>query len=1789
MPGMKGEEPMNRHATGHRRRRSRASCAIVAFMMLLSLWGGMSWNMQEASAASRFDKIMDPELPSDFDADDTTNPYNNSKQKFLLAENNELTVYKSWDVGSDDTSTKNRWVSTFDNYTPGGSMKLMTGDNESDAQVKGGWEKVTADTSGQVTALNYLDSVAFDPNGTGRKDHIAYVGYYNGGNYLLVYDTVKKTWTTTQDLPGTYDANGLNYLISRSFYSITAGDYNGDGRDTIVVYVPSGGNSYGVAEYSYSKPSAYGKLELMGNSKRMLHGIYRQHSEIAQKTGCRDKLGCNLTTGDFDGDGIDDLGVISFGQEYSSAPKDADHRLYTPMVAAVFGDDHSKDSGGSSWSVVSSGKVQTTYTDLNKTREKINKKDTDVYESMRSPSISAGDIDGNGVDELVCSGFWCRIQDDGDTTGYNKGIDHGKITAAAVSATRNSINISGHQMSSNKWTQSTTARDEDYDVKVQISTECVAINGQRSAEHIFINGSLYEYSGASFTEVYTPEYFTKEDKGIGGSFVGSAGITDVVSGVFDGNDQGREQVMFVSTLREKKINYNDYYMTMGAIGGSKYDKETNIAGSYYDSNLDRDHYTIANKGDDVNNKRVNLCIAASDNDNDGLLGSFRDKKCIYTDPKNAAVLQAGPYFGTLEDLGGYDDPCETSYSLSTSFERGTSSGDSVSFGTGISGSLEISAAASLEISLQLGYSLDWNKTFEESVTESYKTSFTAQGHDQVIVSRIPVTVYRYDIYTPKAGGGYTVNEDGYSVSVPGKPVYFQMGISEYNEFVDEYNSKIDELSKDDEPKLKLKKISKDGSDLPDDNEGNPQNYWASWAAAGEGATNLSRSPLALTYNSGHSSSEWSTSTSATEATEMSHGFSFDSTLMAGAGIFGNNVKAGSYVSLEYMHSKGSFTTETEEKGSSGQVENLNEKTLMASGLPKSVIRAYGFNWEFGTWKRELTTKSGDYTPFFGYRVWNVKMPPQPPENLEADNSDTDGLHSVDLTWDPVDSKLVRGYNIYIKDGGEYRQINTELVKDTKYTVSDLDTNTNYIFVVTTEACTDVTGQDTNTTANSVWSEEASITTPRQGYHITLTHDRGSVITATGAEKEIQSGDEVFEGDAVSIKARASEGYTITQILLKKADGSELDITSTDGMFSFVVKGDTEVIVRSKKNVSESEIIYSASEHGSIVSAASGGQEFKSGAMVSDDVTFKAKADEGYVLKEWQITTGSSTQTFAANGSSTYSFGPFAAKHEVRAVFTTSDDPAVTRTITVDSSKGGSIRISDNDGNVYGASEGKVTVNVGTPLKITAVPDKHYVLRAWAGDFASVSAETTEISHTIYEDLTAGAVFFAPVKYKVSYSVNDPKLGSIDTDIGNGSIHVEDTKLTFKATPSDGARLEYWLINKGGTESKIMTKELKSSYEMELDVENTTHVTACFTPVEKYSLTIKTSDQGRISASDQKGRDLADGDTISYGDILKFEVSPADGYEFKALKINGEESKTDDSITVYSDITAEAEYIRIAADKDGNPAADVNVKLSPASAKYTGKAIRPAVAVTVGGKTLTAGTDYTVSYESNIAPGTGYAVITFKGAYKGTIKRAFTIKENTALYKSGLDRKLRITTKSTKVSVKWGKAATADGYDVFLTKCGTDFSRKPSVTTKKQAVSVAKVRGKKVSSSQCYKAYVKAYRMVKGKKQYIATSAMIHSAGSRNKYTNASGITGVPDTKVLKTGKTYQLKAKIKKADKKKPLIKKVHSPWLRYGTTDSAVAKVSSSGKITAAGKGTCTIYVIAPDGVRKTMKITVK
>ena len=58
--------------------------------------------------------------------------------------------------------------------------------------------------------------------------------------------------------------------------------------------------------------------------------------------------------------------------------------------------------------------------------------------------------------------------------------------------------------------------------------------------------------------------------------------------------------------------------------------------------------------------------------------------------------------------------------------------------------------------------------------------------------------------------------------------------------------------------------------------------------------------------------------------------------------------------------------------------------------------------------------------------------------------------------------------------------------------------------------------------------------------------------------------------------------------------------------------------------------------------------------------------------------------------------------------------------------------------------------------------------------------------------------------------------------------------------------------------------------------------------------------------------------------------------------------------------------------------------------YTGEAITPEVTVTLGAKTLTKDTDYTVAYSDNTNAGTATVTITGKGNYTGTKTASFTI-------------------------------------------------------------------------------------------------------------------------------------------------------------------------------------------------------
>ena len=178
----------------------------------------------------------------------------------------------------------------------------------------------------------------------------------------------------------------------------------------------------------------------------------------------------------------------------------------------------------------------------------------------------------------------------------------------------------------------------------------------------------------------------------------------------------------------------------------------------------------------------------------------------------------------------------------------------------------------------------------------------------------------------------------------------------------------------------------------------------------------------------------------------------------------------------------------------------------------------------------------------------------------------------------------------------------------------------------------------------------------------------------------------------------------------------------------------------------------------------------------------------------------------------------------------------------------------------------------------------------------------------------------------------------------------------------------------------------------------------------------------------------------------------------------------------------------------------------------------------------------------------------------------------------------------KIKVTWGKVKNADGYDVYMAYCGKDRERvvKSVKGANNLSVTVSKLKDKQINQKKNIKCRVLAYKKVNGKKVTVAKSIMIHVAGKKNEsVTDAKSIKLNKTSYVLTKGKKATIKASTVKKDKKRTLIN--HTPEFRYATTDSKVAVVSEKGKITAKGKGSCSVYVYAPNGCAQKIKVVVK
>lgn len=200
-----------------------------------------------------------------------------------------------------------------------------------------------------------------------------------------------------------------------------------------------------------------------------------------------------------------------------------------------------------------------------------------------------------------------------------------------------------------------------------------------------------------------------------------------------------------------------------------------------------------------------------------------------------------------------------------------------------------------------------------------------------------------------------------------------------------------------------------------------------------------------------------------------------------------------------------------------------------------------------------------------------------------------------------------------------------------------------------------------------------------------------------------------------------------------------------------------------------------------------------------------------------------------------------------------------------------------------------------------------------------------------------------------------------------------------------------------------------------------------------------------------------------------------------------------------------------------------------------------------------------------------------------------IKRNSAK----LNQQTSVSFKNKKITITWNGLQKVNGYDIFAEPCGTKITKKSlvkSVKSTKKTASIVKIAGKKLSTNKSYKVRIKAYRLINGKKVYIGNSQSLHVAGKSNKrYTNVKKTTVPKKSVVLKIGKQSRIKATLQKESKKKKLLPKSHGKTLRYYTTNSKVATVTSNGTIKAKKKGNCSIYIVALNGVKTKVKVTVK
>lgn len=705
---------------------------------------------------------------------------------------------------------------------------------------------------GNKNGFTIMDTAPVDAEGEGQKRYVAVLGYWLGGKRLELYIADKDG----NRVSNTYAIGGektLDYLEQADafedtgFVSVAAGDFNGDGKDTVIAYAPlmeSDSEQPQLWEFSIGSNMQLEKTGTVCNIFDILGtgNIATKHSNNGKVF--RNTPVVQMTTADTDKDSVDEL-VVTAGMNNTKA--DVNNRQ-----SRMFIYDNITEEEKSYW---------------NKTFELDTKGYNNGNQRLRWASSSVGNLvmTGSGADypEIITAG-WVdkKTNKDADlthdigayVTSCSKTTKKGNSAIGTYAKSEVPAIGSNGQPQVSGFTKDGHYRD---DVQSLVVVDTFAADGVNAKASVLIMDTIYTYeAGKGLNEEYRTDYFNHSDNGIGTSIITNGLVQDAVSGNFSGNEEGREQIVF--TTCQKRASKNQYfYKTYTYKKTGKSFWQCNSTG-----------YRISKKG----NAYTSLC--APDIDSDSTIARIKDVSLTYTEPEVLALLESTPYFSEVDegDIGN----SETAYGKENG--EGTSVSTAEGLTTNIVAGFEWSVddicagfvcGAGFETSVEQGYT--WETA--TSTTKKFSLNYSNDtGENQVIVYRRPVTTYRYEIKGTK---------DTMVLARQGTLLTSMLPVDEYNESAQSYE---------------LEEIADGTLATP----GNPFSYRSSTA----GLNNVAESKITTQYGKeGTVTQEFSTET------EQEKTFTYDlnASFTAYGLVFG--VKAGGGAGTTYSESQSTINTE----------------------------------------------------------------------------------------------------------------------------------------------------------------------------------------------------------------------------------------------------------------------------------------------------------------------------------------------------------------------------------------------------------------------------------------------------------------------------------------------------------------------------------------------------------------------------------------------------------------------------------------------------------------------------------------------------------------------------------------------------------------------------------------------------------------------------------------------------------------------------------------------------------------